>query len=130
MAEWFSIEVFDGSTSARAWQESFGDRLVTAGHGEGMTNWSWHTFRWGVILEVELPDELAWERFRQHPAVGAALDAVPDPISGLIMYRGRGGSSGDRRPRRPRPFAGAGAMSVPEPVEYERPEPARLLTVG
>jgi len=121
MAEWFSIEVLDGSSSARAWKEAFGDRLVATAHGHGLTDWQWHEFRWGVVLELELPDEFAWERFRDHPAVQAALDAVPDPIAGLLLHRGRGGSSGARQPRRPRPFFGAGAVSLPEPfVRDER----------
>jgi len=49
--------------------------------------------------------------------VQAALDAVPDPVSGLIVYKGRGGSAGRLRPRRPRPLAGAGAVALPIPVE-------------
>jgi hypothetical protein len=48
--------------------------------------------------------------------VQAALDAVPDPVNGLLVYRGRGGGAGARRPRRPKPSAGAGALELPEPV--------------
>jgi hypothetical protein len=48
------------------------------------------------------------------------LDAVPDPINGLMVYPGRGGSSGRVEPRRPRPVAGAGAAPVPtEPVRTD-----------
>ena len=55
------------------------------------------------------PDQLS-------PAsVQAALDAVPDPVNGLLVYRGRGGGAGSASPRRPRPSAGAGAISLPEP---------------
>jgi hypothetical protein len=127
MAEWFSIEVLNGSSSARAWKEAFGDRLIAAGYGEGLSDWEWHDFRWGVVLEVELPDEFAWDRFRDHPAVRAALDAVPDPVSGLLLHRGRGGSAGTRRPRKPKPFAAAGAVSLPEPFEVEEPELVPIL---
>ena len=49
------------------------------------------------------------------PWKSAALDAVPDPVNGLLVYRGRGGGAGSVSPRRPRPSAGAGAMSLPEP---------------
>jgi len=119
MAEWFSIEVLAGSSSARAWKDAYGDRLIAAAHGEGTTDWQWHEFRWGVVLEIELPDEFAWDRFRDQPAVRAALDAVPEPVSGLLLHRGRGGSSGVRRPRRPKPFAGAGAVALPEPRVVE-----------
>lgn len=117
MAEWFSIEVFDGWFSARLWQESHGDAIIAAANGEGLTDWCWYQFDWGVVLELELPDEFAWERVRSSPAVGSALDAVPDPVRGLLLHRGRGGSSGSRRPRRPRPFAGAGAVALPEPID-------------
>jgi hypothetical protein len=57
--------------------------------------------------------------------VRAALDAVPDPVNGLLIYPGRGGSSGRVQPRRPRPIAGAGAAPLPEePVQ----ESLRLMT--
>jgi hypothetical protein len=68
-----------------------------------------------VVLEVAFPDEARWEAFRDLPATRAALDAVPDPVNGLLVHRGRGGSSGARSPRRPRPLAGAGAVALPEP---------------
>jgi hypothetical protein len=120
VAEWFSIEVFDGSSSARAWREAYGDAVVAAAHTEGLSDWLWHQFVWGVVLEVELPDEFAWDRLLA-AAVRAALDAVPDPVGGLLMHRGRGGSAGVRWPRRPRPLAGAGAVALPlpQPVEQE-----------
>jgi hypothetical protein len=54
------------------------------------------------------------------PQVRAALDAVPDRVNGLLIYRGRGGGAGvpSRKPRRP--SAGAGALELPEPMP-ERP---------
>lgn len=60
MAEWFSIEVFDGASSARAWKEAYGDAVVAAAHTEGVSDWEWHEFSWGVVLGVELPDDFAW----------------------------------------------------------------------
>ena len=122
MTEWFSIEVLDGPFSARSWQASHGDALTFGAQLEGGTDWEWHQHPWGLVWEVTFPDEAAWERFRQLTSTRAALDAVPDPILGLIVHRGRGGSSGSRLPRRPRPFAGAGAVALPVPEDLE-PEP-------
>jgi hypothetical protein len=119
VAEWFSIEVFDGGSSARAWMDAYGDPIIIAAQGLGVTDWEWHTLDWGVVLEVELPDEAAWEALQNDPAVRAALDAVPDPVHGVLLHRGRGGSSGSRWPRRPRPVAGAGAVALPEPFDDE-----------
>jgi hypothetical protein len=118
--EWFSIEVSNGSFwSARAWAEGWRDAILAGGYGEGLTDWAAHEFSWGVVLELELPDELAWQRLLASAAIKAALDAVPDPVHGLSIHRGRGGSAGVVGPRRPRPMAGAGAVALPEPVEPE-----------
>src|SRR5512135_3756841 len=38
--------------------------------------------------------------------------SVPDPVSGLLIYRGRGGTPGTRPPCRPRPASGAEAISL------------------
>ena len=135
MGEWFSIEVFDGTFSARSWQEAHGDALVYAAQLEGATDWAWHELRWGVVLEVELPDELAWERFQESIAVRTAFDAVPDRLWGLILHRGRGGSSGSRQPRPPRPLAGTGANALPLPapdweLEWELDRPAPRVLAG
>jgi len=81
----------------------------------GATSWEWHEHRWGVVFEVEFGEDSQWEAFRAVPAVRAALDAVPDPVNGLLVYRGRGGGAGVVSPRKPRPVAGAGAMALPEP---------------
>ncbi|MGO9560688.1 MAG: hypothetical protein ACLPQS_07575 [Acidimicrobiales bacterium] len=117
MSEWFSIEVLDAAFSARSWVEAHGDAIVQAGLGEGALNWEWHHHRWGSLIEIEFADEEQFERFRIHPAVEAALEAVPDRVNGLLIHRGRGGSSGTRRPRRPLPMAGSGAVALPEPEE-------------
>jgi hypothetical protein len=72
---------------------------------------SWHADSWGVVFET---DE-QWHAFRSLPTVRAALDAVPDTVNGLLVYRGRGGGAGARKPRRPKPAAAASAVLVPEP---------------
>lgn len=115
MAVWYSIEVFDGAASASLWSEAHGDTLVEAGLGVGALDWAWHRHSWGVVFEIEFPDEAAWERFRSSLAVQTSLDAVPDPLTGLIIYQGRGGSSGGVVPRRPRPLVGSGAAALPLP---------------
>jgi hypothetical protein len=115
VGEWFSIEVFDGGGSARLWRDVYGDPLIYAAQLWGATDWSWHEHSWGVILELELDDEESFERLRDDAAFRAALDAVPDPVGGLLVHRGRGGSAGDRRFRRPRPTLGAGALALPVP---------------
>ncbi len=131
MPEWFSIEVSDGSFgSARAWAEAWRDAILAGGYGEGMTDWETHEFSWGVVLELELPDDLAWLRLLASAAIRAALDAVPDPVRGLSVHRGRGGSAGVLDPRRPRPLAGAGAVALPEPVEPEVPVYAPYVLSG
>jgi len=80
-------------------------------------DWAWHEHRTGVVLEVQFGDDAAWEAFRALPAVRAALDAAPDPVNGLIVYKGRGGTSGSRWPRRRGPKPSADALARPEPVE-------------
>ena len=116
---WMSIEVFDGSSSAGSWQEAWGDRLVENALASGALDWNWHRTSWGVIFEVAFADEEAWDRYRNNLGVAVALDAVPDPVSGLIVYRGRGGSSGASKPRKPRPLIGSGANALPLPLDEE-----------
>jgi hypothetical protein len=115
MSEWYSIEVFDGTSSAALWADLHGDPLLESALSSGAKDWSWHVHSWGVVLELEFVDTKAWEAWRALPHVQAALDGVPDPVSGLIVYRGRGGSSGASRPRRPRPLLGSGAAALPLP---------------
>jgi hypothetical protein len=128
--EWFSIEVIDGSSTASQWADAHGDALIWAAQEHGATDWDWARHSWGVILELELPDEATWEAYLASAAVRAALDAVPDPAFGLLTYRGRGGSAGSRDPRRPRPLIGSGAAALPVPVEddvWREPERVLLL---
>lgn len=116
MASWMSIEVVDGASSASLWAEAWGDSLVEAAFTGGATDWAWHRHSWGTVLELCFADDDAWERFQVLPVVRSALDAASDPVTGLIVYRGRGGSAGQDEPRRPRPLTGSGAAALPLPL--------------
>ena len=111
---WWSIEVLDGpARPARAWQDALGGALTEAAVTNGAYDWMWHTHTWGVLFEIAFASDERWHRYRNLPVIRAALDAVPDPVNGLMIYPGRGGSAGRTQPRRPRPIAGAGAASLP-----------------
>jgi hypothetical protein len=117
VAEWLTIEVFDGDLPASQWRESHGEALLLSALTNGGTDWTWHEHRWGVVLELAFDDEQRRDGFSSLPAVRAALDAVPDRVSGVLVYRGRGGGAGAGLPRRPRPAPLAGAVAAPEPDE-------------
>jgi hypothetical protein len=118
VSEWWSIEVFDASElPARRWKDSYQDDLTEAALTNGAIEWAWHEHRYGVVFEVLFGSGEQWEAFRNLPAVRSALDGAPDPVNGLIIYRGRGGGSGPRKPRRPKPAPAASAMALPEPSE-------------
>jgi hypothetical protein len=120
MPEWWSIEVFHSEFPAGQWRDTHSSMLIESAVTAGATSWEWHEHRWGVVFEAEFGEDSQWESFRAIAAVQAALDAVPDPVNGLLVYRGRGGGAGASSPRRPRPTAGAGAMALPEPAAGER----------
>jgi hypothetical protein len=138
MAEWWSIEVLHGEFSAFRWQEQHDSALIEAALTNGAVDGAWHADTWGVVFEVRFEDEEQWEAFRNLPAVRAALDAVPDPVNGLLVYRGRGGGAGAREPRKPKPVPSASAVSLPEPAAaaylnltgISPPEPAHAGTAG
>jgi hypothetical protein len=110
---WWSIEVLDGRFSARQWRDAHAAALIEAAVTRGAEDWNWEVHPWGVIFELAFRDTDAWLAFRHLPVVTAALDSVPDPVNGLMIYRGRGGSSSSADPRRPRPRSGAGAAELP-----------------
>ena len=157
MAEfWWSFEVHDSAVhdstpdesaaatgrgregrwlSADRWRESYGAALIESAISHGAQDWNWHRTDWGIVFEVAFSDPDVWPTFRGLPIVIAALDAVPDPVNGFMVYPGRGGSSGARVPRRPRPVIGAGAASIPSspdpvyamPQHVSRPGDLRLV---
>lgn len=130
MSLWYSIEVFDGAASASSWAEAWSDTLIGGALASGATDWSWHGHTWGVVFEVAFDDEAAWDAFRDLSAVLAALDGVPDPVTGLIVYRGRGGSAGTIEPRTPRPLVGSGSAALPIPWDTAFEWPADLSALG
>ena len=117
MAEWWSIEVLHGEFSAFGWQQQHDSALIEAALTNGAADGTWHAGTWGVVFEVRFETEEQWQAFRRLPAVRAALDAVPDPVNGLLIYRGRGGGADARKPRKPRPSPAASAMARPEPAQ-------------
>lgn len=119
MAEWWSIEVFNGAFPALRWKDAHSSSLIESAISNGAVDWVWHEHRWGVVLEIAFERDEQWEVYRGLPGVRAALDAVPDPVNGLLVYRGRGGGAGVPSRRRPKPFAGAGAVELPEPEPSE-----------
>ncbi len=138
MAEWWSIEVLHGEFSAFRWQEQHDSGLIEAALTNGAVDGAWHADTWGVVFEVCFGHEEQWETFRSLPAVRAALDAVPDPVNGLLVYRGRGGGAPVRQPRTPKPTPSASAVSRPEPeagqyvdlTNISPPDPAHAGTAS
>jgi hypothetical protein len=121
MAEWWSIEVFSGDKlPASGWRYAYEDELTEAAITNGALYYEWHDTEYGVIFEVLFPGDAEWESFRALPAVRAALDGVPDPVNGLLIYRGRGGAAGETKPRKPKPAPGAAALELEEPKEERR----------
>jgi hypothetical protein len=130
---WFSIEVLDAEfstdrlpmdrLSADQWREAYGAAMVEAAISHGAQDWNWHRARSGIVFEVAFTDWEQWLVYRELPVIRAALDAAPDPLNGVMIYPGRGGSSGSPVPRRPRPIAAGGAAPIPESVRpFEAPE--------
>jgi len=121
MAEWWSIEVFHGDKlPASRWRDAYEDVLTEAAITHGALYWEWQEFTYGVIFEVCFGTDEQWEAFRDLPTVRGALDAVPDPVNGLLVYRGRGGAAGSRKPRKPKPAPSAAALELEEPIEERR----------
>lgn len=116
MAEWFTIEVFNGDRLvATGWRYSYEDAITEAAVSNGAVYWEWSEHHYGVVFEVCFDGDEQWAAFRELASVRAALDAVPDKEAGLLIYRGRGGGAGALRPRKPRPAPGAAALALDEP---------------
>jgi hypothetical protein len=118
MAEWWTVEVFSGEKlPASGWRYAYEDELTEAAITHGAMYYEWHDSQYGVIFEVLFLTDAAFEAFRDLPAVRAALEAVPDPVNGLLIYRGRGGAAGSAKPRKPKPAPSAAAIELEEPEE-------------
>ncbi|WP_405731613.1 hypothetical protein OG607_33960 [Streptomyces sp. NBC_01537] len=111
-ADWWSIEVLNARTPAAEWRDAYAPALVESAVTNRSLAWEWHTFTWGVVFELRFFDEEDWLSWRALPGTRAALDAVPDPVSGLLVHRGRGGASGAYVPRRPRRSPGSAAQAI------------------
>lgn len=119
MEEWWSIEISGGDFAVSEWIRARGRDVIRTALEYGARDWTWVSGTWGVVLEFRFADERApdggWSAFIDNPLVKAALDAVPDPISGLMLYPGRGGSCSTAVPRRPKPAPISAAAALPEP---------------
>jgi hypothetical protein len=121
MAEWWSIEVFSGDKlPASGWRYAYEDELTEAAITHGALYYEWFDTQYGVVFEVLFPGDAEWDAFRALPVVRAALDGVPDPVNGLLIYRGRGGAAGSTKPRKPKPAPGATALELEEPAEEQQ----------
>lgn len=126
--EWLTLEVFDADSAAWAWRDRHADDLVTVAISTGASYWEWHQHPYGVALEVCWPHESGLEAFRHSPIVVAALERAPDRLSGVLIYKGRGGGSGASVRRPKRPPMGAGALALPEPDDsMPDAQPVELL---
>jgi hypothetical protein len=117
--DWWSIEVLDAEnahTSATAWRDAYAQALAESLVTNGAASWKWFEYSWGVVLEVAFREERGWLAWRTLPGTRAALDAVPDPVSGLLVHRGHGGASGSYVPSAPRIAPAADRVALPEPV--------------
>jgi hypothetical protein len=118
-ADWWSIEILDAEhavTSAAQWRDAYAQTLAESAVTNGAVQWEWFEFGWGVVFEIAFRDERQWPAWRELPGTRAALDAVPDPVSGLVTHRGHGGASGSPVPRRPRITPSTDRVALPEPA--------------
>jgi len=72
MAEWWSIEVFDGEFPATRWRDTYSSTFIESAISHGATDWTWHVHRWGVVFEAAFDEDAQWEAFCGLPAVRAA----------------------------------------------------------
>lgn len=119
-----SIEIFNGAYTARNWADAHSDTLVETAVTEGAIDWELKKTAWGMVLEVAFPSEAHWERFRDSESVRTILGTVPDPLQGVLIYRGRsldGGKSAGKKPK-PKIGSGSNALSLPfAPLPFTEP---------
>ena len=117
LVEWLTIEVFDADGAAWAWRDRHSEDLISLAVSTGAIDWQWHKHQYGVALEVCFHDEQARACFRELAAVRAALELAPDPVSGVLVYPGRGGGAARLARLRPRPVRGQDALALPIPMD-------------
>ena len=119
VSDWWSIEVTDRDDAvvhtAAGWRDAYAEALAESLVTNGAASWEWFSHSWGVVLEVAFAEERDWELWFALPGTRAALDAVPDPVRGLLVHRGHGGASGAYVPRPPG-NAPADQVALPEPL--------------
>jgi hypothetical protein len=135
-----SIEIFNGSYAAQLWADKHVDSFIETAIIHGAIDWDRKKTAWGVAIEIEFDSELQWKEFRNAAAIRVLLDNAPDPVNGVLIYRGRSldGGSTARRPKKPRSDAGGAAIDLPyvtapflEPLAAlfsDSPADRRLLT--
>lgn len=117
MSYWMSIEVFNGPYAASLWADAHGDTLVECAVTAGAVDWELKRTAWGVVFEVSFHNEAAWKQFAATDLVVSALRKVPEPYTGVLIYKGRSLDGGRTQPRKPKPKAGSGAMALSVPFE-------------
>ena len=110
-----TVEIIDGQFSATLWFEQEGDRLLEAAFWHGASEWARHDLEWGLVVELGFPSQAEWDKCNADPVFLAVLDQVPDPVNGVHVSVGWGGSAGVREPRRPPKLPSAGAVALPDP---------------
>ncbi len=101
MAEWWSIEVFDGAFPARPWKDAHSSSLIESAISNGAVDWVWHEHRWGVVLEVAFGSSTAGAAAgRARPrAAGRSPSPAPARSSSRSPSPSRWSRSPDRRRR-------------------------------
>jgi hypothetical protein len=110
-----SIEIFNGAYAAQLWAETHVDTFIEAAIVHGAIDWDRKKTAWGIAIEIEFESEKMWKEFRHADAVRSLLKNTPDPVNGVLIYRGRsldGGSSARRR-KKPKSGSGGAAVSLP-----------------
>lgn len=115
MSLWMSIEVFDGTFSARSWADTHIDSIIETAITHGAIDWELLPTAWGVAFEVEFANEAAWNAFRMSDAFDLAFAHVPNARN-VLIYRGRSLDGGATSWRKPKPKSGAGSEALPLPV--------------